>query len=474
MFRATPAASLVLAALLALGCKPSQKEERNATRAAEPSATERATAPSASAPAATPAAIGPVMVPSRRMLLALHVPRPLTAADKKNVEAQRTQAIPEITLEGSTEPHALVRLPTPEEAAPLPEEMIARFSRGLDAAAQKQVASWPGMVGIGVALDKDPGHARLRAFQALALDVAKKRGGYIWDDATRELFSPKLWEETRVLGWEGDLCEMRKHVTIHYYATSGDRHRAITLGMGKVGLPDLVIQDVPPPHSLRAASLINTAAQRLLEGAELTATGQLELDLQAVKHAAAKKWLLESAVKPGRVTIKLTVAAAEEGDPNNRILALDVGSFQGATDGERLGSALDALFGEVPDAPIARPEDDPELAAIAKRVQAKLPELAARVKKGIPLGDSVIVKAPFDTDDGGIEWMWIEVTGFDGTKIKGHLGNTPFNIKGLAAGARVEVEQSKIVDYLWTKADGTTEGGESVKVLEDQMKKLGQ
>jgi uncharacterized protein YegJ (DUF2314 family) len=113
-----------------------------------------------------------------------------------------------------------------------------------------------------------------------------------------------------------------------------------------------------------------------------------------------------------------------------------------------------------------RPDDDPELAAVKQRAQARLPAVAAAFRGGLPVRDHIIVKAPFDTDDGSVEWMWISVTGWDGEVLRGNLENSPYYIKSLKAGAKVEVKQSAVADYLWTKADGGEEGGESMKILQ--------
>jgi uncharacterized protein YegJ (DUF2314 family) len=103
---------------------------------------------------------------------------------------------------------------------------------------------------------------------------------------------------------------------------------------------------------------------------------------------------------------------------------------------------------------------------VTKRVQARLPAIAAAFRKGLPLGDRLAVKAPFDTDDKNVELMWIDVSGWEGDVVRGYLDNDPYYIKSLKAGAKVEVKQASLTDYVWSKADGTKEGGESSAILE--------
>jgi uncharacterized protein YegJ (DUF2314 family) len=114
--------------------------------------------------------------------------------------------------------------------------------------------------------------------------------------------------------------------------------------------------------------------------------------------------------------------------------------------------------------------DDPELAAVKAKVQARLPELRASLQKGLPPGDALAVKAPFETDEGGIEWMWVHVTSWDGQAIHGEVGNEPDSIKRLSLGDKVEVQASDVADYIIRKADGTFEGGESAAILSRRVK----
>jgi len=46
--------------------------------------------------------------------------------------------------------------------------------------------------------------------------------------------------------------------------------------------------------------------------------------------------------------------------------------------------------------------------------------------------------------------------------IRGTLDNQPVGVAGVRLGARVEARQSRVADYLWKKANGTEEGGESI------------
>jgi uncharacterized protein YegJ (DUF2314 family) len=79
--------------------------------------------------------------------------------------------------------------------------------------------------------------------------------------------------------------------------------------------------------------------------------------------------------------------------------------------------------------------------------------------------EHLVVKGPFKTASGGTEWMWIEVVSWKGKTIEGILQNQPFDVPDLKVGARVQVEESAIFDYIWNRADGSVEGNETQSML---------
>lgn len=71
----------------------------------------------------------------------------------------------------------------------------------------------------------------------------------------------------------------------------------------------------------------------------------------------------------------------------------------------------------------------------------------------------------FATRSGGTEWMWLEVTAWKGSVLSGPLANVPEDVPELHEGAWVSVEQAKVFDYLFHRADGTEEGNTTAKLL---------
>jgi len=59
---------------------------------------------------------------------------------------------------------------------------------------------------------------------------------------------------------------------------------------------------------------------------------------------------------------------------------------------------------------------------------------------------------------------------WQGHTIRGILDNDPFNIPGLKSGAKVEVKEDALFDYLLVKRDGTQEGNETAHLMKRQVR----
>jgi uncharacterized protein YegJ (DUF2314 family) len=402
----------------------------------------------------------------------VYLPAPVPAAQARaalDAMKQRFPGVPVLAAPSRADrPNALVFAPPLAEFSPPSLESLRYFGRGLDAEQAKAASASRGVLVLAWSLDADPTLARLRAAESLVHELATQLGGTIWDESTRELFSLDAWKKSRLGTWSGDLPNAKEHVVIHYYDAGGGRHRAITLGMQKLGLPDLVVSDVSQVEATGMTLVIDAVAQALVEGASLAPGGELAFDLRAIRQPAAHDALIGAAGRGAtlRGRVHLEPARAEEGDPENRIVELTFPAYPGATAEERQSAAIVAIAGAGDDPMSAAREDDAELAAVTARVQKRLPDVAAAFRKGLPLGEHIAVKAPFTTDEGSVEWMWVLVTDWPGEVVRGRLQNDPSFVKSLRLGAKVEVKQASVADYRWMKADGTLkEGGESSEIL---------
>ena len=131
----------------------------------------------------------------------------------------------------------------------------------------------------------------------IMLAVASKTGGLLWDEDTRQLFSHDAWRE-RTGRWTGSLPDARDLFTIHSYR-DGELVRMVTLGLAKIGLPDLVVEHVAPDSAKTMATLINLVAQSMVEGAVVRDGGLIEVDSSSVpdKPGAPEESVFDYTVK---------------------------------------------------------------------------------------------------------------------------------------------------------------------------------
>jgi uncharacterized protein YegJ (DUF2314 family) len=299
----------------------------------------------------------------------------------------------------------------------------------------------------------------------LAAELQRLTGGFLWDEETREAFSPDAWSR-RQQSWTGGVPDARDHVTIHVYR-HGDLVRLVTLGMIKFGLPDVAVEDVATSSTRSMGSLVNLTCQLLVEGTELERAGELEVSIDALRCPACRESLTSSleAGATRRASLALGQGTLEEGDADNRLIEI---AFPGPapTLQERHFQLLSSLFGASDS--LVKVEHDAALLEASRRARTTVLAMKPRYREGPPDLETLLVKTPFDVPGGGTEWMWVEVVRWQGSTIEGILMNDPFEIPDLQAGARVRVRDQDIFDYILHKADGTTEGNETAELLERQ------
>jgi hypothetical protein len=288
---------------------------------------------------------GSLLVGRRAIDMGVYLPTVPSTEQLAAVQETAKERLPAVTvLSGSghaAPPTALVLSPDVKDLPPPTLEMIRFDGRGFFPGQAEAVVASKGLVAIVLRLDDDPGLARLRATQQLALATARAGGGVIWDEATREVYAADEWQKVRVDGWEGDRPEVRRHIALHYDNSAAGGHRLTTHGMQKLGLPDLVLTNVLPNEIGSATRVLDGAAQLLAEGATLGPGGVLRFDLDAVQHQGARRAFESSAgtaiLLSGPVT--LVPVAPEPGDPDNRIVAIRFPVYDGFIAAERAGAA---------------------------------------------------------------------------------------------------------------------------------------
>jgi uncharacterized protein YegJ (DUF2314 family) len=297
----------------------------------------------------------------------------------------------------------------------------------------------------------------LRSANELVEEIARKTGGLVWDEETREIFSSDAWHERRLAAWSGDVPDVASETVIHSYP-KGEYVRAITLGMAKLGLPDVVIEDSSWGSDDQVGNLINLFCQSMVEGRTISRAGEFRLDLRAIKNSTVRDKQLKSlnGNAAGVACLTLEHGKYEEGDPKNRLIELASDKYPGKDVHARQESMISSFFGS--EDSLVKVHHNEELLAASARAKAKLAELQKAFAAGLQPGEFIDLKAPFRTPDGGTEWMWVEVTSWKNDKIKGLLDNDPSYLSDLHAGQVVEVRQEDIFDYIRHYSNKRTEG----------------
>ena len=294
----------------------------------------------------------------------------------------------------------------------------------------------------------------------LVFDIASEHNGLIYDSETRELFTPEAWRYRRVDGWQSELPIMDKHTTIHAYQTDNGI-RAITLGMRKFGLPDIVINSFVWSQNDSVGSLINLVSQVLAEGGRPTENDEMRLQIDELADTEFKQNLIASLYPNASkdVSIKVADGVWEEGDPYNTLLEILFDDGEGDSRSAKQENLIHSLFGWKDE--IAYIDHNEEILAASERAKQKLPSLKKAFNKGLAPGEYIQLKAPFARDDEGNEWMWVEVMEWQEGTIKGLLLNEPYFIESLKAGSEVTIQQNEVFDYIRNYPDGTSEGNET-------------
>lgn len=345
-------------------------------------------------------------------------------------------------------------------------DMLQRFGRGISREQAEALQTADKALILDFAHPARQSSAAMQKALQITLQVARDTNGLLWDEETREVFSPDEWQKRRLDTWAGGVPDMSQHTTIHAYR-SGDLVRAITLGMSKFGLPDVVVSDFSWSSNRPMGNLVNMFSQAMAEGATLAQPGQYDLDLRALKHAEARDPLLKH-LKPNAAAVarlSLVNGTWESGDPQNRLYEIRFDRYKGPDRYAQQTAMLVSVFGADEDA-VTRLKHNDELLAASKAANAQLPKLRDAFAKGLQPGEYILVKAPFTTRSGNNEWMWVEVARWNGDTIEGLLKNEPVEVANLHAGQMVKVSQAKVFDYMRRYPDGREEGNETSKIIE--------
>ena len=344
-------------------------------------------------------------------------------------------------------------------------QMIEYFGRGLSKAQALDIQEIEHAIVLTVAYpNKDHWHD-LDKVQRFTYELAKEMNGFVWDEETREIFTVDGYKQRRFFESKQSIPSMKQHTVIHAYS-NGEGVRAITLGMAKFGLPDIVVNDFSWSSNSQVGNLITAISQALAEGRRPNESDEFFLDLTQIKlpgyQAELKDMVLENAKLKG--SFPLVPAKPDEGDPDNYLIEPQFTQDNVVSKQQAQETFLKELFGWKDE--ITYIKHNEEILAASAQAKKRLPELQKKFKAGYEPGAYLLLKAPFATEENGREWMWVEVTQWDSSDIKGILNNEPFHIPSLNAGATVWIKQDEVFDYIYYDADGNSEGNETGKLIQ--------
>ncbi len=407
-----------------------------------------------------------------------YAPDPM-APTRKTVAELRKEHLPDVPLiRNDEESQELMFLGLAEEAAPLAEfvlpsdDYFTHSGPGMTPADVAALRATSVATNLVFVVPVEEVWIKAQAFETLVHAFAEATGAYIWDSATRECFTRDAWQAIRLPGAATAVPDITRHITIHFYQPEEESPllRAVTLGMEKFALPNVVVERLRPGESQAVGTLINLVCQSLVERPFVPHPARHVVRIEDIDSEAFRQGIgrFQGAHATGEITLVLTRGGRDEGDPAGPLIELGFGEAPGETLDGRRQAALAALFGATES--LIAIEHDEGLLEASRRARERLPELQAMFGQGLGPGGRLLVKAPFATDDGeGNEWMWVEVTHWpESGPLVGILQNDPAAIAELYAGMRVAVGLEDVFDYILLRPDGSMEGNETGRILEER------
>lgn len=187
----------------------------------------------------------------------------------------------------------------------------------------------------------------LALVQRQAADIARAAiaaapGAWLFDGGTFQVFSAERFSELRPQGFP---LEVERLITV-MVDDSSPSVRLETLGMERLGLPELRMFDVPRPLLDGAVALFNAAAQLLVEQGSLERPGQLVVDLGQARMPHLRQVHEEAKLAGGGSPVALAAFwdPTERGQDADPVIRLDLPTALG--DRQAAFSALlTQLFG---------------------------------------------------------------------------------------------------------------------------------
>jgi uncharacterized protein YegJ (DUF2314 family) len=108
--------------------------------------------------------------------------------------------------------------------------------------------------------------------------------------------------------------------------------------------------------------------------------------------------------------------------------------------------------------------NDPRMLAAAEEARSKWPEFVEAFNTA-NRKQKCLVKSGFALPDNNVEYLWITVTGIEGSKVTGTLNSRPYHVTGLQQDQVLTVDSSSVADWLVAEGKDIKAGGFQMEVI---------
>jgi uncharacterized protein YegJ (DUF2314 family) len=356
-----------------------------------------------------------------------------------------------------------------KDAPPPTADSLRYFGRGLSQEQAAALATSKAASLIGFRLAPKNLWRDLRTAHRAIMAFAEETGGYIWDGESREAFTPASFRARRLDPWKSEVPDVTPHYKIHLYRNN-DYLRAVTVGMIKFGLPDLVVQETVQGENEAVGSMIQLLAQRLAEAPARINKGAFDLRIADVREPVLRESIAGSLKSGGTGELPLCLYSAkpDKGDADNFLIEIGFERMPGRDRHAQRHALLAKGFGMSSREILPAQRGDVALEQASRKARSQLPSIKSVFAKGLAPGERILLKAPFGVGR-DTEYMWVEASrwGADGS-ILGLLMNDPKGIANLHAGQEVRIKESDVYDYIRVYPDGRREGNETGRILQER------
>jgi hypothetical protein len=348
-----------------------------------------------------------------------------------------------------------------------PEATLVHVAKGLSPQERASVHKKTRIVVVRASARPSVEQLAARAAFALTAAIAVRLRAFVYDETVRRIETAEQFAAHAITEKLGDPTFRGDRIVIQLYQQDDATARLISLGMRRFGAPDLEIRGAQMGAGKSLGNVMNAVALRLASGlTEVPLTVTLDDVSRATGHAPAE--LHTGTAPPIPQEIDLVVPPPQQGDPDNTVVRLVPAGGDTARGYDDLAIALFGSAERLLDVP-----SDPALDLARERAAHAFPGAVARWKAMRPRA-TLLVKLPFAVPGdagpsaGGVESMWVEVKSIEGATIAGVLANSPALIPDLGQGSPVRGQRKELEDWILKLPDAGTEGGETIKILENR------